>query len=84
LQERQNAEPVVEQDSSAEDALLNQLTRTYQELSPRRAAQIVEQLDVDLAVKLMDRLNGDARAAILGRMEPGRAAQLTERLANPR
>jgi flagellar motility protein MotE (MotC chaperone) len=80
----QNEEPTPTQDGPDEQALLDQLTRTYQDISPRRAAQIVEQLNVNLAVKLMDRLNGEARAAILGRMEPARAAQLTERLANPR
>ncbi|MBL3538769.1 MgtE intracellular region [Aminivibrio sp.] len=64
-----------------EKEYLDMLMKTYQEISPRRAALILEQLREDLAVKLLEAMPRDARASILGRMEAVRAARLTERLA---
>ena len=66
-----------------EEALMKELTGTYQEISPRRSAQIVAQLPDHLAVELMKNLPQDARASILSKMDPKRAARLTESLANP-
>jgi len=66
-----------------EEELIRELTRTYQEISPRRSAQIMEQLPDHLAVELMRNLPQDTRASILSRMDPRRAARLTENLANP-
>ncbi len=64
-----------------EKEYLDMLMKTYQEISPRRAALIVEQLREDLAVKMLAAMPQDARASILGRMEAVLAARLTERLA---
>lgn len=64
-----------------EKAYVDMLMKTYQEISPRRAALIIEQLREDLAVKMLAAMPQDARASILGRMEAARAARLTERLA---
>lgn len=64
-----------------EKEYLDMLMRTYQDISPRRAALIMEQLREDLSVKLLERMPQDARASILGRMEAAMAARLTERLA---
>ena len=65
----------------AEEKNMETLLRTYQDMSPRKAAQIVEALRPDLAVTLLEKMPEDARAAILGRMEASRAARLTEQLA---
>ncbi|MDR1732631.1 MAG: hypothetical protein LBR61_11120 [Synergistaceae bacterium] len=67
--------------SDADKKLLDQVARTYQDISPRSAAQIVEQIDEGLAVGLLRKLPVDARASILGKMEPKKAARLTERMA---
>jgi flagellar motility protein MotE (MotC chaperone) len=64
-----------------EKAYLDMLMKTYQDISPRRAALIMEQLREDLAVKMLAAMPQDARASILGRMEAVIAARLTERLA---
>ncbi|MCL1875273.1 MAG: hypothetical protein FWF87_03305 [Synergistaceae bacterium] len=66
-----------------EEALMKEITDTYQEISPRRAAQIMAQLPDHLAAELMKKLSQDARASILAKMDPKRAARITERLANP-
>jgi len=66
-----------------EEVLIKELTDTYREISPRRAALIMAQLPDHLAVELLKKLPQDARASILGKMEPRRAAKITEVLANP-
>ena len=66
-----------------EEELISELTNTYQDMSPRRAALIMAQLPNDLAVDMMKKLPLDARASILEKMDPIRAARITENLANP-
>lgn len=61
-----------------EKRLIDQVAKTYQDMSARNAAQIVEQLRENLAVDLLRKLPVDARASILGKMKPQRAARLTE------
>lgn len=61
-----------------EKRLIDQVAKTYQDMSARNAAQIVEQLRERLAVDLLKKLPVDARASILGKMKPQRAARLTE------
>ena len=61
-----------------EKRLIDQVAKTYQDMSARNAAQIVEQLRENLAVDLLKKLPVDARASILGKMKPQRAARLTE------
>ena len=85
--ERQEAELALEapiappKSQEEEEAYVDMLMKTFQEISPRRAALIVEQLREDLAVQLLAAMPQDARASILGRMEAAIAARLTERLA---
>jgi flagellar motility protein MotE (MotC chaperone) len=67
--------------SEAEKKLIDQVVKTYQDMSPRNAAQIVEQVREPLAVQLLQKLPPDARASILGKMTPPKAARLTELMA---
>ena len=75
------------QDNSApterEQELMNQVARTYQDMSARNAAAVVEQLRDALAVELLMRLPNDARASILGKIKPAKAARITELMAHP-
>lgn len=61
---------------------LDDVLKTYRDMSPRNAAQIIGKMDDDLAVEILSRLPNDQAAKILGRMDADRAARLTERLAN--
>ncbi|MDR2527655.1 MAG: MgtE intracellular region [Synergistaceae bacterium] len=72
------ANPGAGAEDSAEQKLIDQVVRTYQDMSSRNAAQIVEQLRDPLAVRLLQKLPNEARASILGKMDPKRAARLTE------
>ncbi|MBQ6773724.1 MAG: hypothetical protein IJP48_06625 [Synergistaceae bacterium] len=69
--------------SQAELDLMNQVARTYQDMSARNAAKIVEQLRDNLAVELLKKLPNDARASILGKVKATKAARLTELMASP-
>ena len=62
---------------------MNQVAHTYQDMSARNAAAVVEQLRDSLAVELLMKLPNEARAAILGKMKPQKAARLTELMARP-
>lgn len=84
--ERKEAELAVKETKPPENpkeekAYVDMLMKTYSEISPRRAALILEQLREDLAVKLLEAMPQDVRASILSRMEAVSAARLTERLA---
>lgn len=72
-----------EENPEEEGVYMAMLMKTYEEISPRKAAQILEQLREDLAVRLLAKMSNDVRASILGRMDPALAAKLTERLAVP-
>ena len=64
--------------NETEQELMNQVARTYQDMSARNAAAIVEQLRDNLAVELMMKLPNDARASIMGKLKPAKAARITE------
>ncbi|MDR1137131.1 MAG: MgtE intracellular region [Synergistaceae bacterium] len=59
---------------------IGETIRTFQDMSPRNAAAIMEKLDGDLAVAILDGLPQDTRGTLLGRMDAEIAANLTERL----
>lgn len=67
--------------SQDEKELFDRIVKTYQEISARRAAKIIENLDPTLAVRIFKALPEDDGANILGRMDAPKAAWLTEQLA---
>ena len=69
--------------SAEEQELMNQVARTYQDMSPKSAAAVVEQLRDAMAVELLMRLPNDARASIMGKIKPTKAARITELMARP-
>ena len=69
--------------TEAEQEMMNQVARTYQDMSARNAAAVVEQLRDTLAVELLMRLPNDARASIMGKIKPTKAARITELMAHP-
>lgn len=64
--------------TETEQELMNQVARTYREMSARNAAAVIEQLRDNFAVELLMRLPNDARAAIIGKLKPAKAARITE------
>jgi flagellar motility protein MotE (MotC chaperone) len=62
------------------DTGIEETIRTFQDMSPRNAAAILEKLDENLAVAILDGLPQDARGTLLGRMDAEIAANLTKQL----
>ena len=79
----QAAEASANTPTEQEQELMNQVARTYQDMSARNAAAVVEQLRDQMAVELLMRLPNDARASIMGKIKPTKAARITELMARP-
>jgi flagellar motility protein MotE (MotC chaperone) len=69
------------EDAPSADAL-GEIVRTFQDMSPRNAAAILEKLDDQLAVSILDGVPQDTRGTLLARMDADRAARLTEQLTD--
>jgi flagellar motility protein MotE (MotC chaperone) len=61
---------------------IGEIVSTFQDMSPRNAAAILEKLDDQLAVSILDGLPQDTRGTLLARMDADRAARLTEQLTD--
>jgi flagellar motility protein MotE (MotC chaperone) len=61
---------------------IGEIVRTFQDMSPRNAAAILEKLDDKLAVSILDGVPQDTRGTLLARMDADRAARLTEQLTD--
>ena len=66
--------------AGGDEAYLQETIRTFQDMSPRNAASIMERLEESLAVAILDGLPQDTRGTLLGRMDADKAARLTEQL----
>ncbi len=62
------------------DAKIKHLVGVYTAMKAKSAAQVIESLDTDLAVKILAGMRGRNAGAILGLVEPKKAAKLSEEL----
>lgn len=67
--------------SGQDEAEIAQLVKTYEAMKARSAAQVFDQLALDLLLPIVRRMREAKLAAILAAMEPARAKQLTAALA---
>lgn len=58
--------------------------QVYEKIEPKKAAKIIEQMDISLATQLMSGMKGEKAAAIYGQMSPERAKEITERFLGRR
>ena len=65
---------------AAEKKRVTRLARIYENMKPEEAANALSNVDSDTTVLIFQRMTEDAVAAILAKMEPDHAAQLTEML----
>lgn len=63
------------------DAPFDELARIYQAMKPARAAAVFEQLDLEVQMKVAQRMRERSTALIMGAMTPRGAAALTMALA---
>ena len=65
---------------AAEKKRVTRLARIYENMKPEEAAKALVNVDWDTTVLIFQRMSEDAVAAILAKMDPEQAAQLTEML----
>ena len=62
------------------DKKIKHLVGVYTAMKAKQAAQVIESLDTDLAVKILSGMRGRSAGAILGYVAPKKAAKLSEEL----
>jgi len=75
-------EDLLKQRSDAEEAELKSLVKIYENMKPKDAAQVFEELDMDILLEVVDRMNERKAAPILALINPTRAKELTLELAD--
>ena len=68
------------QREAAEKKRVTRLARIYENMKPEEAAKALTSVDSDTTVLIFQRMTEDSVAAILAKMDPDHAAQLTEML----
>lgn len=66
---------------AAEEAKLRQLVKVYTSMKARTAAELINNMDLDVTLKLFSRMKGEEVGAILSYVEKRRAAKISELLA---
>ena len=64
-----------------QDANWGGLVKLYANMKPREAAKIWDDLETQVLLELLDRMNERKAAPILAAMQPDRAREITEKLA---
>jgi len=67
-----------------EEAGWRGLVRTYENMRPREAAAIFEELELPVAIQILDRMGERKMAPVIGAMRPEKARVLTAELARHR
>jgi flagellar motility protein MotE (MotC chaperone) len=67
-----------------EDAGWRGLVRTYENMRPREAAAIFEELELPVVIQILDRMGERKMAPVIGAMRPEKARMLTAELARHR
>jgi flagellar motility protein MotE (MotC chaperone) len=67
-----------------EEAGWRGLVRTYENMRPREAAAIFEELELPVVIQILDRMGERKMAPVIGAMRPEKARLLTAELARHR
>ena len=66
------------------DERIRHLVKIYSSMKPKAAAELMNKLDLYVAVEVFLSMKGDIAGGILSYMDTGKAANITKRLANYR
>lgn len=77
-------EDLLKQRSAEEEAELKSLVKMYENMKPKDAAQVFEEMDMDVLLDVVERMNERKAAPILALVTPTRAKEITFELANRR
>jgi len=67
---------------AAEEQQFKHLIKVYSAMKPQNAAELVEKLDIKLAIKLLSKMKGDDVGKILSFVKIEKAAKISEGLVN--
>jgi flagellar motility protein MotE (MotC chaperone) len=70
--------------SEQEEAELKSLVKMYENMKPKAAARVFEEMDMDVLLDVVDRMNERKVAPILALVTPTRAKEITFELAQRR
>jgi flagellar motility protein MotE (MotC chaperone) len=65
-----------------EEQQFKHLIKVYSAMKPQNAAELIERLDINLAIKLLSKMKGDDVGKILSFVKIDKAAQISEGLVN--
>ena len=71
-----------QQQDAAEAAKVKQLVKVYSSMSPKKAAEIIDKLDMKVVYEVFSNMKGEEVGQILTYVSGDRAAEITERLAD--
>lgn len=74
-------EALIQAREQQEDAQILSLVKIYENMKPKDAARIFEELDMNTLIEVAQRMKERKLAPILAKVEPTRAKQITETLA---
>lgn len=77
-------ESALKQRSEEEEKQMQSLVKMYESMKPKDAAQIFEELDMDVLLEVVSRMSERKAAPVLGLLTPGRAKEITVELADRR
>lgn len=81
-QQKENEAQALKAQDEAEAAKLKRLVKVYTSMSPKKAAQIVETLDMEVVYEVFSNMKGEQVGQILTYVDGARAAEITERLVS--
>ena len=81
---RKKIEELMRQHGEQEEAQIRSLVKIYENMKPKDAARIFEELDMDVLLEVIDRMKERKIAPILAKLTPERAKIITIELAQRR
>ncbi|MGA0394171.1 MAG: MotE family protein [Rhodospirillales bacterium] len=75
---------LIKKHDAQQDAKLNSLVKIYQNMKPKDAARIFEELELDTLLMVAERMKERKLAAIMAKMDPKKAREVTIELARLR
>jgi flagellar motility protein MotE (MotC chaperone) len=76
-----NAEAKLQELKDIQDERFKLLVKSYSEMRPSKAAQLLLNMDREMAVKILSQLNSSQVASILAAMPPDKVAAIVEAMA---
>ena len=77
-------EDIVKTHDASENAKLDKLVKIYENMKPKDAAKIFEELEMDVLLMVVERVNSRRLAPIMAAMNPQKAREVTVELSRLR